>query len=174
MTYPSSDGEDIFDLPNPDAPPAAGIPVGPDPVPTEPEAEEAPAVEFTPEEVRTFSSLLTVGASVKHHTLLGHDVLLATPSVDDELRIALFTKDFRDSEGYVRAFQTGVVAAAIREIDGEPFVLAPLVPETADELFARKVEKARQMYPLSISMLYQRVIDMEQEYAEMAHKLGKL
>lgn len=138
------------------------------------EPEEEPQPEFTEEDIETFRTLLTVGFVVKSHTVLGHTVELATTSVDDELRIGLFTKEFRDSDGYARAYQTGMVAASIRRVDGEPFVRESLTRETPEELFARKLEKARGMHPLTVSVLYQKLIEMEQAYAQMAVKLGKL
>lgn len=178
--------DDDFQLPDAnyipeDVPPewagGEGILVGsPEPEPEAlPEPEPDPDVEeFTPEERATFSSLMTVGAALKNHSVLGHDVLLATPNVDDELRVALFTKEYRDTDGFSRAFQVAIVAASIREVNGEPFYSSLVAVPDDNEVYAAKVAKLRKFHPLSISIMYQKVIEMEQEYAQMAQKLGKL
>lgn len=137
------------------------------------EKESEPETKFTDEERATFATLLTVGQRISTVSVFGHTVKIRSLTVDDDLRVGLSAKAYQESEGFVRAYQAGVVAAGILEIDGVPFRTS-LIPETPEECFQKHLEKVRKMYPLVVSQLYGKILELDQEYAEMAQKLGKL
>lgn len=136
--------------------------------------DEDEETKFSEEDRATFASLMTVGQRIRTFSVLGHEVKMMTPTVDDELRVALASKEFRETEGFVRSYQAAVVACCLREIDGKPVYRSLSQRPDPAEAFDKKLDKVKAMYPLTVSMLYQKVVEMEQEYAEMAQKLGKL
>ena len=137
-----------------------------------PPAEEQ--VELSPEEQVTFASLLTCGRRSKTITVLDHTVVVETLCGDDDLRIALYVKDYQGTLGETRAYQIGVAAAGIRTIDGFPLVQSLYEKATNDALFDQKVKKVSEMYPTVINRIYRAVMDAEKEFVELAVKLGKL
>jgi hypothetical protein len=134
-------------------------------------AEEPP--ELSPEEQVMFASLLTCGRRSKTLRLMDHTVVVQTLCGDDDLRIGLFVKQYVGTFGEQRAYQIGVAAAGIRSIDGQPLVQS-LYPEADnDALFDQKCTKVAQMYPTIINRIYRTVLEAEQEFVELATKLGK-
>lgn len=141
----------------------------------EPEDEDEDPIEvFSKEDRDTFASLMTIGTRSREFSVLGHVVKMKTPNTDDELRVAQASKEFRETEGFVRSYQAAVLACTLVEVNGEPIFQSLTPVEDPQERFEQTLKKVRQMYPLVVSMLYQKVIEMEQGYADMAHKLGKL
>lgn len=142
------------------------------------EAEEPEPVEerltLTLEERTNFSQLLSVGRRVKTIDVSGHRVTIQTLKSADEMRIGLHTKPYLDSQGFSRAYQVGVCAAGIVEIANQP-LWESLMPITdADDRFKRSVEALGEFYPIVITRIYQAIMDLEREFAQLAIKLGKL
>jgi hypothetical protein len=120
-----------------------------------------------------FASLLTCGRRSKTLTIFDHTVVVQTLCGDDDLRIGLYAKQYAGSFGEQRAYQIAVAAAGIRTIDGKPLVQGLFDQATDDALFDQKVAKVAQMYPTVINKIYRCVLDAEQEFVELATKLGK-
>src|SRR4029077_12094810 len=120
--------------------------------------EEIPASErvttLTDEERRDFATLLTVGRRTKKLTVMDHAVTIQTLKTADEMRIGLYTKDYLDSQGFSRAYQVGVCAAGVLEIDGMPIYSSLSGKEDGDEVFRKSTEKLSQYYPIVISQIY--------------------
>jgi hypothetical protein len=129
--------------------------------------------ELSPEEQVMFASLLTCGRRSKTLTIFDHTVVVQTLCGDDDLRIGLYAKQYAGSFGEQRAYQIAVAAAGIRTIDGKPLVQGLFDQATDDALFDQKVAKVAQMYPTVINKIYRCVLDAEQEFVELATKLGK-
>jgi hypothetical protein len=140
----------------------------------EPVAAKGEEVELSPEEQVMFASLLTCGRRSKVIRLFDHTVVVQTLCGDDDLRIALYVKEYKDSIGEQRAYQIGVSAAGIRSIDGQPLVQTLYENADPDAMFDEKIVKVAQMYPTVINKLYRAVMDAEKEFVELATKLGKL
>lgn len=131
--------------------------------------------ELTPEERRDFASLLTCGRRSKKITVMGHPVVIQTLTTADEMRIGLFTKTYTETQvGFQRAYQVGVCAAGIREVQGAPLFTSLREVTSEDEIFDKSVEEVQKFYPIVISQIYQGIMDLEREFAELAIKLGKL
>ncbi|AAN16784.1 hypothetical protein Cali_126 [Mycobacterium phage Cali] len=144
-------------------------------VETEPQEHEDPEVtELTDEERSSFVSLLTCGKHSKKITVMGHPVVIQTLKTGDEMRVGLFTKKYLESQmGFQRAYQVAVCAAGIREIQGKPLFRELREVTDEDEIFDKNVEAVMELYPIVITQIYQAIMDLEREYAQLAVKLGK-
>lgn len=145
------------------------------------EDEELPApepvevTELTDQERRDFASLMTCGRRSKTITVMGHPVVIQTLTAADEMRIGLFTKSYIETQvGFQRAYQVAVCAAGIREVQGSPLFTSLREITSEDEIFDKSVEAVKGFYPIVISQIYQGIMDLEREFAELAIKLGKL
>jgi hypothetical protein len=154
--------------------PSADVPVEEDRQKVADEVVEE-VTELSDEERVWFSTLLTCGRRHKTITVMGdHKVAVQTLNADDDLRIGLYTKDFKDSDAYPRAYQIAVCASGVRSIDGRP--LYQPITESEDEgaVFAEKVSRMSKFYPVVITEIYRAIMDLDTEFAELARKLGKL
>lgn len=143
-----------------------------------PEAEE---VAETPEETLTdeervwMRSLFTVGRREKTINLFDHEVKIQSLTVQDELRIGLYTKEYKGTDFYSRAYQVGTCAAGIISIDKKPVVPIPLTGDVKlHSYFLEKVEALENSYPVVISPAYEEIIKLEAEFMALMDKLGKL
>ncbi|AON96891.1 tail assembly chaperone [Mycobacterium phage Tonenili] len=141
-----------------------------------PEEHQDPEVtELTDEERSSFVSLLTCGRHSKKITVMGHSVVIHTLKTGDEMRVGLFTKKYLESQmGFQRAYQVAVCAAGIREIQGQPLFRSLREVTDEDEIFDKNVEAVMELYPIVVTQIYQAIMDLEREYAQLAIKLGKL
>jgi hypothetical protein len=145
----------------------------------EDEEEQTPdkpeVTELTDSERRDFASLMTCGRRSKTITVMGHPVVIQTLNTADEMRVGLFTKSYADTQlGFQRAYQVGVCAAGIREVQGKPLSTSLRETTSEDEIFDKSVEAVQEFYPIVITQIYQAIMDLEREFAELAIKLGKL
>jgi len=167
--------------------PEASAPI---PVPPQPFVEDGPVeadrrvvgslepeenvTELSGEERALFVSLMTCGKRTKTIEVLGHQVGIESLNNDDDLRIGMYTKEYRESDAYARAVHIGTCAAGIRTIDGRP-LYSPLSSEDGPEgVFQAKVDKLLNFYPIAITEIYREILKLDVEFAELATKLGKL
>lgn len=130
-------------------------------------------VQLTDQERSDFNNLMTVGRRIKTLIVMDHQVVIQTLKVSDECRIGLYTKPYLDTQFYGRAHQVAVCAAGVRSIDTRP-LYQPLGDQDPDILFDEKVKVLEQYYPIVISQIYQGIMALEKEFADLAMKLGKL
>jgi hypothetical protein len=137
--------------------------------------ELVPTTELTDTERRDFASLMTCGRRSKTITVMGHPVVIQTLTTADEMRIGLYTKKYTDTQlGFQRAYQAAVCAAGVREVQGGPLFTSLREITSEDEIFDKSVEAVSKFYPIVITQIYQGIMDLEREFAELAIKLGKL
>src|SRR6516225_4303989 len=131
---------------------------------------------FTPtdEERNQFATLMSCGKRTKVIDVLGHSVGIESLNVDDDLRIGLFTKEFRESDAYARAVHIATCAAGIQTIDGRLLYTPISQDETSEAVFRAKAEKLKKFYPVAITEIYREILNLDAEFAELAIKLGKL
>jgi hypothetical protein len=134
---------------------------------------ETTIVELTDAERSDFKNLMTVGRRVKSITVMDHSVVIQTLTVSDECRIGLYTKQYLDTQFYGRAHQVAVCAAGIRTVDTRP-LYQPLGETEPDAFFDEKVVVLEKYYPIVISQIYNAIMELEREFADLALKLGKL
>ena len=168
-----------------DAPPIDPAMMDPDLAPPEPRrvvselvTEEIPESEqvttLTDEERTDFARLVTVGRRIKKITVMDHAVTIRTLKTGDEMRVGLYTKEYLDSQGFSRAYQVGVCAAGVVDIDGMPVYSSLNPKEEGDETFRKSAEKLSEYYPIVISQIYDAIIALEREFADLVLKLGKI
>ncbi|QDF18835.1 tail assembly chaperone [Gordonia phage SCentae] len=148
--------------------------------PVQAEADQPPVEEkittLTEEERRDLQSLMTCGRRLKTIEVLGHKVKVQTLKSGDEMRIGLYTKPHLGSQGFSRAYQVGVCAAGIVEVDGAPLYvsLSQAKDEDEEHVFTKKVELLEDYYAVALSKIYDEIMALEVEFAKLADKLGKL
>lgn len=134
----------------------------------------AEVTELTAEERADFAMLLTVGRRSKKIDVMGHAVVIQTLKSADEMRVGLFCKPYIDSYGFNRSYQVAVCAAGIREVDGRPLFSSLSENPDPDEIFDKCAAKVTEFYPVVVTQIYQAIMDLEKEFAELAIRLGKL
>lgn len=143
--------------------------------PQSPEKTPIVVTELTDSERADFASLMTCGRRSKTITVMGHPVVIQTLTTADEMRIGLYTKDFADTQlGFQRAYQVAVCAAGVREVQGKPLFTSLREITSDDKVFDRSAAEIKKFYPIVITQIYQAIMDLEREFAELAIKLGKL
>lgn len=159
------------------APPQRRI-VAEETAPDEEQPQAPPPVEvteLTDQERHDFASLMTCGRRSKTITVMGHPVVIQTLTTADEMRIGLYTKAYAETQlGFQRAYQVAVCAAGVREVQGSPLFTSLREITSEDEIFDKSVEAVRKFYPIVVTQIYQGIMDLEREFAELAIKLGKL
>ncbi|ACH62127.1 tail assembly chaperone [Mycobacterium phage Myrna] len=144
-------------------------------------AEEAPAepeITLTHEERQDFERLLTVGRRYKTINVADHDIRIRTLKTADEMRIGLYTKPYLESHAFARAHQVAVIASGLVEIrkNGVEQELWTSLKEVTDpdEIFAKNVDALKEFHPPVIAKIYEEIMNLEREFAQLAVKLGKL
>ncbi len=127
---------------------------------------------LTPEEEDEVVDLINAGRKDNHFELFGRKIHLRTLTIDEELKVSEITKRYLGSDGYLRAYRTAVVAAAIRTIDGE-LLFNPISDAELDQIIAKKFDKLLTYYPLAVDQIFARYQDMERELLALVEKLGK-
>lgn len=142
----------------------------------EAEEEEDPdeRLTLTLEERTNFATLVNVGKRFKTINVADHQVTIKTLKASDEMRIGLYTKPYLDTQGFARAYQVAVSAAGLVEIQNQELWKSLKEVTDPDEIFAKNVAALEDFYPIVITQIYQAVMDLEREFAELAIKLGKL
>lgn len=127
------------------------------------------------EDRQVFDSLLTCGKRSKTIEVMGHKVTIESLNVDDDLRIGMYTKEFRDSDAFPRAIQVATCAAGVRAINNRPLVAGSLFQdESTQSIFQAKLDKLQSAYPIVITEIYREILNLDAEFADLAIKLGKL
>ena len=140
------------------------------------EKEEAPEPEFSfdPEELVQFQTLLSVGEMSKYVDIFDSHIHIRTLNCDDELFISQFTKEYRETDGYHRAYQLGVCACGILDINGQPVTTFLTENPSRQEIFSKKVEELRKYRPVVINQIYEQITELEVHFFKLAKHLGKL
>lgn len=135
--------------------------------------EESPITELSDEEREHFETLLTIGRITRTVEVFGHKVQISTVTTEETMKVGLACKDYKGTEGYARAYQSAVVAACIRSVNGESWNNA-LSPGDEEGVYYEKLTKVRRLYPLVVFEIYQRTLELEAEFAELVNKVGKV
>lgn len=136
--------------------------------------EKSEVTELSDEERQQFNALISVGKRVKKITVLDRPVTIASLMVDDVIRVGEKVKEYRDSQSFPQAYQAAMCAASIKSVDGQSWENTLEADPDPDVLFDQKWRKVLGFYPLVIQYIYNEVIALDAEFAELATKLGKL
>jgi hypothetical protein len=120
-----------------------------------------------------------VGRRYKTVNVADFDVRIRTLKTGDEMRVGLYTKPYLETHGFARAHQVAVVASGLVEIKdhrGNVQDLWTSLKEVTDpdEIFAKNCDALLEFHPPVLVKIYDEVMKLEREFAELAVKLGKL
>lgn len=129
-------------------------------------------LDLSDEERADLGDAFMVGKRKGHITVLGHRIDCQTLNSMDEMNVGRFVKPYMDSPGFVRAWTVANAAAGIRRIDGKRIyeALAPIEDES--ELFEEKVRLVARAYPYIITPVYDRIQELDAEFAAIAERLN--
>lgn len=129
---------------------------------------------FTEEESKQFVALINVGKVHRTLDVFGNKVTVATLSTEDELNVGLLVKKFVGAPSYTRAFQTAMVAAAVKEVNGRPLVLNLEVSQDENDLLHKKWNILGGYHGMVIDEIYRQFVAFEKEVLDpLASRLGK-
>ena len=141
--------------------------------PPVPESDDLIPVDLTDEERDNFESIITFGKKTALDEVFGHSVYLSTLTVEEELQVGLLVKPYLNTDAYYRAYKTAVVAASVKEIDGQP-VYTPLSPhEDANSIMRKKWDKVKTYYPVIVDSMYNCVTKLEEELGGLIEKISR-
>lgn len=128
---------------------------------------------FDPRWMLPFEGLLNVGYLEREFEVYGHKVLLRTITVADELELALLIQQWANTIGSVRAYQTGVVSAALLSVDGRSLP-EPLTMSPGDTPVRNRFDYLRNNYrPPVINLIYEKYLLLEAEVERVTAAMGK-
>jgi len=133
-------------------------------------AEEEPVL--TQDEEDEAVELINAGRKERVVTVFNRVLHLRTLTIEEELKVSEITKPYLQSDGYLRAYRTAVVAAAIRTIDNK-LLFNPISENDFEEIIRKKFEILLGYYPLAVDQIFARYQEMEKELFELVQKLGK-
>lgn len=165
--------------PDPESADASGW-IDPDEIDAATEAAEQPQVvteeitELTADERESLQQLVTVGKMTKKFVLFEHEILIATLNSDEEIRAFREASRDENTAAYPRAYQTAIVAAAVKSVDGISWENTLTENPAPEVVYDQKLVKTRALYPLVVQYIYNELLKLNTEFGELARKLGKL
>jgi hypothetical protein len=128
---------------------------------------------FDPRYAEAFEGLAYLGSLTESFSWLGHEFVIRTLGVDEQLAVAQVTARYKDG-GEQLAYVTAVVAMAIVTVDGEelptPYAEDQQLAEWAHRRFA--YVKANWFQP-TINEVFQRYLKLEDTVAQVVDAMGK-
>jgi hypothetical protein len=128
---------------------------------------------FDPRYSEAFQGLAYLGSLTESFSWLGHEFVIRTLGVDEQLAVAQVTAKYKDG-GEQLAYVTAVVAMAIVTVDGEelptPYGEDQQLAEWAHRRFA--YVKANWYQP-TINEVFQRYLKLEDTVAQVVDAMGK-
>lgn len=129
--------------------------------------------ELSDEERDNFENLLTFGKKTSVKEVYGHSVYVSTLTVEEELQIGLLVKPYLNTDAYHRAYKTAVVAASVKEIDGQPIYHPLSEKEDSNHIMRKKWDKIKTYYPIIVDQMYNCVTELEQELIPLLSKIAQ-
>jgi hypothetical protein len=141
--------------------------------PDAPEPDGLIPVELTEEEQQNFENILTFGKKTALDEVFGHSVYLSTLTVEEELQVGLLVKPYLNTDAYYRAYKTAVVAASVKEIDGQPLYQPMSAHEDSNSIMRKKWDKVKTYYPVIVDSMYNCVTKLEEELGGLIEKISR-
>ena len=102
----------------------------------------------------------------------GHDFVIKTLKIGEELEAALITQEYMQTPDYERALATALVAASIETVDGKPLVTS--LGPSEDNYLRHKFEYIKdRWYWTTIGFVYSKYIDLLQKQKEALDEFEK-
>jgi hypothetical protein len=134
------------------------------------QAADEPLPEFPAKHRDALEGLLYIGYLEDSFDWLAHHFKIRTLRVDELLDVALLHREYANSLGDVKAYQTILVAACVMSIDRKPLPIP--MGETESELEA-KFAVARRWFPWTIDAIYDKYMALEATAKEIIDSMGK-
>ncbi|MEU6362280.1 hypothetical protein [Streptomyces albidoflavus] len=130
---------------------------------------------FDPRHREAFSGLLYLGSLTEAFSWLGHEFVIRTLGVDEQLAVAQVTKQYEGTGGGEQlAYAAAIVAMAVVSVDGEelptPIGEDGMLAEWAHKRFAYVKSN---WYSYTISEVFQRYLLLEDKAAQVVTAMGK-
>ncbi|WP_428957949.1 hypothetical protein [Streptomyces sp. cg35] len=130
---------------------------------------------FDERHTESFTGLMYIGALTESFPWLGHNFVIRTLGVDEQLAVAQVTKQYEGTGGGEQlAYATAVVAMATVSVDGEelptPIAEDGKLAEWAHRRFA--YVKAN-WFSYAIHEVFQRYLQLEDKAAQVVAAMGK-
>ena len=141
------------------------------------EAEEAPSsVNDFPEEAReSVNGLMWLGFLEDSVLIFGHEFVIRTLRVGEDLQVGLLTKEYSDSMGLEQAVATATVALALKSVDGDSNFCPPASKNYADHARQRFKYVQENWYMPVIIRVFDAYLDLlgkQQEALERVEDLS--
>jgi len=133
--------------------------------------EELP--EFDPQYAKDFDGLNYLGALTSQFEWLGHKFVIRTLTIDEYLAVATLTKDYQETIGVTRAYETAIAALCVETIDGKSLP-TPVQEETLGYAWAYQCfnfVKGR-WYTYTIKKIYEEYLQLEARAEEVIESMG--
>jgi hypothetical protein len=118
--------------------------------------------------------LLQLGKLTTKADIYGHEVVIRTLTVGEELEIGLLTEQFKNTSEDGRAYATAVVAASLISINRKPLPIKPLGPEDEVNALSYKFDyiKTRYYWPV-IKRIYDEYMKLLERQVTALEELKK-
>ncbi len=170
--YDAYDPQTVAPAPTPGESGEAGS--GDPGVGTDPPEGTAPLPEFDRRYRDEFAGLLYIGALTKTFDWLGHRFVLRTLRTGELVQASLAVKDWAGSDGYLKAWQSAIVGAAVVSVDGRPLPPVPLTDQSEDTMVAVRARYVMDhWFPPVLDYLYERYVELELVVRQVIEAMGK-
>lgn len=118
--------------------------------------------------------MIYIGKAEEEVDICGHTVIVQTLQSESELFVGRYTKEYKGTDFYARAYQIAFCAVGVKSIDGRPIVPSPLSPEDDGySYFKAKADKLVKYYPVTVAKMYDAVTELEKKTAAKIDSLVK-
>lgn len=135
--------------------------------------EEHEEVELSLEEEDVFVEIVKIGFKQTEIEFYGHTAIISTLNDEEEIGLGFTLEEFQKLPTMSRAYKTCIVAASLREIDGNPLYIPLNKKERVADTIKAKFNIIKLYSPILIDYLYDQVKILQSDVANIWTKLGK-
>lgn len=133
---------------------------------------DEPIESLSPDESQLFKSLIQVGRLTQTLDVYGHEILISTLTVGEDIQVGLLLKPYIDTHSFQRAYRALIASAAVRTIDGEELI-SRLSSSDPSVTVAEKFQKIKLYFPIVIDKIYDGLTELENRVTPLLSRLGK-
>lgn len=135
--------------------------------------DEEPLPEFDPRWKNDFEGLLYLGKLKKMFNYVGHKFVIRTMTVGEVIEIGLLTRDYVNTLGEIKAYQSAVCAACVVTVDGQAPPI-PITDERADTVLLNRFTYINaHWFPPIIDKIYEEYLLLEDRVRQVLEEMGK-
>jgi hypothetical protein len=133
----------------------------------------APIPELPADVIEDFERLMTLGRLSDDFEWMGHLFVIETMPIDFILEIGLITKPFVGTLSELKAYQTAVVAACTKTVDGRPVAIPLNADAGSNEELRDRFVAVRRWYSPTIDYVYEQYLLLEDRVEKVMAAVGK-